>query len=451
MTIQEKYNKHINGEISKEKFLYESRRDTSLSQFITNMTSYDDAVKILKNRGIITEAKKKAEALTLDESNPYELRKGLDYELDLCYKASPAKPLPEDTTLKAQDKVLKNLAKDPNFYTKTLAGIKPDGDLASDSELGEKSKRADVYYSLGKDNFIDKKNGVKEVSKLDKSNVKDTLGNKERAKNKNAKGVKLMTIVPKKSKGVKVMDMPGKEKKIKLKESIQSENIPSTNSSFLPFASVKPGMNAKDDSGETFKVIATGNYNALKRYDGSKAMSKFLSSDPTGIDGNQLVALIDKEGNTFVRIYGTGGVYVHGNTPTSEASVVVKPDSAEADPNRLKKYTDKGYDIKLDPTIKEDMGNNFQPDIANKNVPQDDEALAEAKATILVTITKANLAKKINLDTDIAIRGGYIWLRYSIGHDAISNDQLKALCSDSKFRGINPISDTELTLIFDKN
>ena len=55
MRTIELYRKHKAGEISREKFLYEVRRDNNLP-WVTNVTSYDDAVKILKNKGIISEA-----------------------------------------------------------------------------------------------------------------------------------------------------------------------------------------------------------------------------------------------------------------------------------------------------------------------------------------------------------------------------------------------------------
>ena len=55
MTTIKLYHKHKAGEISKGAFLYEVRKDTNLP-WITNVTSYDDAVKILKNKGIISEA-----------------------------------------------------------------------------------------------------------------------------------------------------------------------------------------------------------------------------------------------------------------------------------------------------------------------------------------------------------------------------------------------------------
>jgi ribosome modulation factor len=54
MTTVDLYKKHKSGNISREKFLYEVRRDTRLP-FITNLTSYNDAVQILKNKSIIKE------------------------------------------------------------------------------------------------------------------------------------------------------------------------------------------------------------------------------------------------------------------------------------------------------------------------------------------------------------------------------------------------------------
>lgn len=55
MTVANLFAKHIAGEVSKEKFLYEVRKDSSLP-WITNLISYSDAIKILKNKGIIKES-----------------------------------------------------------------------------------------------------------------------------------------------------------------------------------------------------------------------------------------------------------------------------------------------------------------------------------------------------------------------------------------------------------
>jgi len=61
MTTLELYRKHKSGDISREKFLYEVRSDNNLP-YITNLTSYTDAVQILKNKGIVTEETKESKA-----------------------------------------------------------------------------------------------------------------------------------------------------------------------------------------------------------------------------------------------------------------------------------------------------------------------------------------------------------------------------------------------------
>lgn len=445
-TIQKLYQQLVEGKVTKSKFLYEARRDEALRSFITNLTSFDDSIRILKNRGIITEAKKEVTQLTLDTANPYEYRKGLDCELGVEYQATP-QFITVEAFQSAQETILKNLAKDPNYYTKKIAGLKvtKSPDLASDAELGEKSSRADVYQPVKGGSMTDKKNAV-EVGKKIKANVKDTLGDKEKAKSKTA-GIKIDGKNPK------------SPKKIKLKESIE-ENIPASNTEVLPFGSVQPGMKAVDDSGESFKILAKGKYQDLKRYDSSKSFDRFLSSDPTGVDANQVVAIIDGSGNTMVRAYGVGGVYVYGDSQ-SEA-VVVKPDSPEADPNRLKKYTDKGMDIKLDPNMKEMKLSNIakkimkeadaslEAAISNKTVPQSETEIAEAKALVLPVITKAYLSKNVDLDKDIALKNGSIWVRVKLGYGLLTKEMLKTLSSEGTFQGVNPVDNTTITLVFSK-
>ncbi len=449
-TIQEKYNKYIQGSISRDALIYEIRRDEALKSHVSNVMSFDDSIRVLKQRGIITEAAKKVESLTLDTANPYEYRKGLDYETDTCYSHSPE--LTDDEFAIVQKKVLKNLAKNANYYTNLYAGLKATHDDKTQD---------DVVVKPG-DKAVDKINASKNVGKKVKSNVTDTLNQKEKAKSKTA-GVKVMTASPKKVKGVKVMAMPGKEKIIKIKEGFSlRENIPASTSNMVPFADITASMKAVDDSGEQFKIIAKGNYNEVKRYDSSRQFDKFLSSDPTGVDANQLVALIDKDGNTFVRVYGTGGVYVYDKPQELEAitksAIVVKPNSPEADPMRLKRYTDKGLDIKLDPNMKENMNLSKilkeldlgEPEIANKIVPQDEKEMAAAKAAIMPTIMKAMLEKSMNLNKDIVVKDGQIWVRVNLGVGVLDKEKLKILCADGKFAGVNPVDNSTITLVFNK-
>lgn len=128
MTAQTLYNKLQSKEISREKFLYEVRKQTNLP--ITKFNSFEDTVKILKNRGIISEStlgkykKEKENELpemeikTIDQVSPYEYSKGLEHELDMCDK-SIGQNMPKDEEMeKIYKKVLSNLTKDPYYYFK---------------------------------------------------------------------------------------------------------------------------------------------------------------------------------------------------------------------------------------------------------------------------------------------------------------------------------------------
>lgn len=192
MTTKELYIKHKSGEISNQKFLYEVRRDSNLP-WITNMTSYEDAVKILKNKGIINEADAKkygdVEVIskTIDMVNPYEYSKGMNYELDMAM--NPVRQdLTEEEVLAAQKKVLANITKDANYYTKLYAGLKPTEKIEGYKEIEIAGKNLDK--GIKADMAGRKADGYikKELKKDAKANVKDNLGDSEKAPKK-PKGV----------------------------------------------------------------------------------------------------------------------------------------------------------------------------------------------------------------------------------------------------------------------
>ncbi len=212
MTTKELYIKHKSGEVSNQKFLYEVRRDARLP-WITNMTSYEDAVKILKNKGIINEADAKkygdVEVIskTIDMVNPYEYSKGMNYELDMSM--NPVRQdLTEEEVLAAQKIVLKNITKDANYYTKLYAGLNPTAEVEGYKEIDiagknlEKGIKADMEGRKA-DGYI-----KKELKKDAKSNVKDNLGDSEKA--------------PKKPKGVEELKDKGVTGSVKtIKEGIE--------------------------------------------------------------------------------------------------------------------------------------------------------------------------------------------------------------------------------------
>jgi hypothetical protein len=80
MTVANLFAKHRAGEISKEKFLYEVRKDSQLP-YINNLTSYDDAIRILKQKSVIKEA------MYGSSDGDYEYNEDLKNEIDTLYDA----------------------------------------------------------------------------------------------------------------------------------------------------------------------------------------------------------------------------------------------------------------------------------------------------------------------------------------------------------------------------
>ena len=132
MTVQNLYTQYLDGKVTKAKFLYEVRRDQNLDM-ISHHNNFDDTIKILKNKNIISEKASKESkqptgkqevdviAKTIDMVNPYEYARGMDVELDMT-DIPVRRDLTGDEVLKAQKKVLANLTKDPQYYQNKIHG-----------------------------------------------------------------------------------------------------------------------------------------------------------------------------------------------------------------------------------------------------------------------------------------------------------------------------------------
>jgi len=180
-----------------------------------NTNSYVGNLSKVKNLSTVQE---------IDRVNIYEFENGMDVEL-----TELGGELTSENIRKAQSKVLANLKKDPTFYTNKIAQETVDrfGEYGSGKNKKGKytnakeaeSAKADVKVKETKEEK-DKNNEMKEISKVEKSNV-----SKDKKPTMAAKP-KEMTQTPKKAKGIKsTMDMPGKEKKINLKENKEYQGI----------------------------------------------------------------------------------------------------------------------------------------------------------------------------------------------------------------------------------
>jgi hypothetical protein len=166
---------------------------------LINEVEYTDAVYGVNRKTVLTEAKKKEvkkKEVTIDTVNPYEYRHGLQYELTELDDYS------DEALEKAKATVLKNLAKDVNFYS-TLLNAKQSPFTFKQTETDAPGMQANADGTLKKG-----------AGKLDKANVQDSLGKKEAGKKK-PKGVKVMP-----DKGVE-----GKEKVVKEGKEEMNENF----------------------------------------------------------------------------------------------------------------------------------------------------------------------------------------------------------------------------------
>jgi hypothetical protein len=171
------------NEINYNDAVYGVKR-TTLTEGQTKEAKADEAVKAeVKAKAPST---KKPESLTIDQANPYEYRHGLQYELAELDDYS------NEALEKAKTIVLKNLAKDTNFYS-NLLNAKQSSFTFKQTETDAPGMQANADGTLKKG-----------AGKLDKANVQDSLGKKEEG-SKKPKGVKVMS-----DKGVE-----GKEKVVK--------------------------------------------------------------------------------------------------------------------------------------------------------------------------------------------------------------------------------------------
>jgi hypothetical protein len=222
-SVKQQYIALKEGNLSKSNFMRNVR--TALPHLVTNVTSFDDTVKILRNKGILTEADIK-EGYTynttgkemyshfkeIDNVNGQELMTGITFE----HEANPDKTKAEIVKM-----VLKNIKKNPNYYT--------------DYKLAGKEAKAEYMYKIkpGSDqmkdvkgnDLVDKTNGMTSPKGIEKIKASSNKANKET--NKMVAGVKELTHKAIRAKGVKgVMDMTGgKMKKLTLQENLDLDDI----------------------------------------------------------------------------------------------------------------------------------------------------------------------------------------------------------------------------------
>ena len=270
-SIKQQYIDLTEGKMSQANFMRNLRM--TMPQYITNVTSFNDSIKILKNKGILSEnvikqiekgievekehggtdveaakiaidhlgedpeyytklkkagleeqlneAKDEKTKWTntsgkimydqfkeIDNLNGQEVLIGIDYEMIKN---------PELTKAEAAKIVVKNLKKNPIYYTAEdmsgVEGYEPEY-IGGKSAQPEANQMQPLDKNMG--NVVDKKLGMQPVKDVEKAK-KDS--DKATAQKYKTSGVSLMSLIAKTVRGVKKMDPTGeKMKKIAMKE-----------------------------------------------------------------------------------------------------------------------------------------------------------------------------------------------------------------------------------------
>jgi len=283
-SIKQQYIDLTEGNMSQANFMRNLRM--MMPQHVTNVTSFNDSVKILKNKGILSEADTKTKWTNADGKSMYDQFKEIDnlngQEVLIGIDAEMEKN--HELTKEAAAKiVIKNLKKNPLYYTAEymsgVEGYEPEY-MGGKSAQPEARQMQPLDKNMG--NVVDKKLGMKPVKDVEKVK-KDSDKSSDKAYK--TKGVSLMSLIAKTVRGVKKMDATGeKMKKVNIKEeydpSIEGEDTPG----------YKDFLARKEKEKEMFK-----SYNGLMK--GSKVIIDPEFAEPAGLQKGKIYTI--KSFSTF--------------------------------------------------------------------------------------------------------------------------------------------------------
>jgi hypothetical protein len=144
----------------------------------------------------------------IDNLNGQEVLIGIDYEIEHNHELSKTEAI---------KLVIKNLKKNPIYYTATLMAGK---EMLEIPTIGKLKPGSDKMRELkGEDSLVDKDNGMKPVKDIEKAKASSNKATKET--NKPEGNISLMSLVAKASRGVEKMAATGEKMKV-VKEAMDS-------------------------------------------------------------------------------------------------------------------------------------------------------------------------------------------------------------------------------------
>jgi len=190
--------------------------DDEMAAILKQLEDEEDAKHTAPNIRALSEAKTKWENTSgkamydqfkeIDNMNSYEVMLGINFEMEKNHELNKK----EATKI-----VIRNLKKNPNYYTATYASGVEGYVIPSMSANPE----AWQMKYLTKDNLVDKEMGMKPVKNVAKAKASANKAKKETNK---AKDIDVLSLVAQTLRGVSKMQSQGeKSKTIKLRETIQ--------------------------------------------------------------------------------------------------------------------------------------------------------------------------------------------------------------------------------------
>jgi hypothetical protein len=149
----------------------------------------------------------------IDNLNGQEVLIGIDYEIEHNHELSKTEAI---------KLVIKNLKKNPIYYTATLMAGK---EMLEIPTIGKLKPGSDKMRELkGEDSLVDKDNGMKPVKDVEK--VKASANKAKKETNKPEGTISLMSLVAKASRGVQKMNATGEKMKV-VKEAMDFDSVTS--------------------------------------------------------------------------------------------------------------------------------------------------------------------------------------------------------------------------------
>lgn len=146
-TATEKLRAVNEGKMAKGEFVRQMR--LTYPQHITQFNGFKDSVQILKNRGLVFETSKEVKA---DKSYSYSdeaITRGLRYELQLLGHEDYQLDTPDEVVVRAKERAIKNLNKNPLHYINLISG--------ESEKVDKHDKMTEFSEKAAKDTFNDLK------------------------------------------------------------------------------------------------------------------------------------------------------------------------------------------------------------------------------------------------------------------------------------------------------